>query len=104
MFLVTCINWLIIYLINLLCVGFYILRAELNAVEDFWGRFCEKLRKIRKIFLFPSPEFQTVYYPEKVYKILSAAIGFTNKHTTVFENIRNFYFVSSPPCCLDFVQ
>jgi len=72
--------------------------------EDFWGKFCENLRKLRKSFLSPSSDFQTIYYPQKVDKILSAAIVFTNKQTTLFQKIRNFYFVSSLPCCLEFVQ
>ena len=45
-------------------------------VEDFWGKFCENLRKLRRSLLSPPLEFKNIYYPKKIDKLLSAALLF----------------------------
>jgi hypothetical protein len=86
-----------------MCAVLYVLRAELMTVADFWGKFCENLRKLWRSLLYPSSDFKNIYYSKKMDKILSAALVFTNKHGAIFLKIRNLYFALSLRCCLDFV-
>jgi hypothetical protein len=71
--------------------------------EDFLRKFCENLWKIRRSFPSPSSELKNTYYPNKMDKILPAALVFTNKHGTVFLKTRNLYLVTSLCCRLEFV-